>query len=158
MLCFLVVMSHSAGAQHETREICMRVAYSGSRCKGVTKSYQLNNSSLMRNPCGAKTRQGYRSGLLQRVLAFSQAEQVNTIQLPTMPGLLQTQAEHFTKTKYVMALCAEFLGSMLFTFTGSALLSVALADPKNPNVVLAALGNAAGITVAGKGSLKRPLS
>jgi len=102
---------------------------------------------------------------LQRVLALGgtseynpQAEQVNTIQLPTMPGLLQTQAEHFTKTKYVMALCAEFLGSMLFTFTGSALLSVALADPKNPNVVLAALGNAAGITVAGKGSLKRPLS
>lgn len=34
----------------------------------------------------------------------------------------------------------------------------ALADPKNPNVVLAALGNAAGITTAGKGSLKRPLS
>ncbi|KAL0039983.1 hypothetical protein WJX79_001515 [Trebouxia sp. C0005] len=65
-----------------------------------------------------------------------------------MPGLLQTQAEHFTKTKYVMALCAEFLGSMLFTFTGSALLSVALADPENPNVVLAALGNAAGITIA----------
>ncbi|DBA82268.1 TPA: hypothetical protein ACH3X2_000536 [Trebouxia sp. C0005] len=79
----------------------------------------------------------------------SQTTQVNTIQLLTMPGLLQTQAEHFTKTKYVMALCAEFLGSMLFTFTGSALLSVALADPENPNVVLAALGNAAGITIAG---------
>ena len=66
-----------------------------------------------------------------------------------MPGLLQTQAEHFGKTKYVMALCAEFLGSMLFAFTGSALLSVAKADPSNPNVVLAALGNAAGITIAG---------
>ena len=48
-----------------------------------------------------------------------------------------------------MALCAEFLGSMLFSFTGSALLSVALADADNPNVVMAALGNAAGITVAG---------
>ena len=67
----------------------------------------------------------------------------------TMPGLLQTQAEHFTKTKYVMALCAEFLGSMLFSFTGSALLSVALADAAEPNVVMAALGNAAGITIAG---------
>ena len=66
-----------------------------------------------------------------------------------MPGLLQTQAEHFTKTKYIMALCAEFLGSMLFSFTGSALLSVALASPTDPNVVMAALGNAAGITVAG---------
>lgn len=66
-----------------------------------------------------------------------------------MPGLLQTQAEHFTKTKYIMALCAEFLGSMLFSFTGSALLSVALADATDPNVVMAALGNAAGITVAG---------
>ena len=66
-----------------------------------------------------------------------------------MPGLLQTQAEHFTKTKYVMALCAEFLGSMLFSFTGSALLSVALADAAEPNVVMAALGNAAGITIAG---------
>ena len=66
-----------------------------------------------------------------------------------MPGLLQTQAEHFSKTKYVMALCAEFLGSMLFSFTGSALLSVAKADPSDPNVVLAALGNAAGITIAG---------
>ncbi|KAA6418398.1 MAG: hypothetical protein FRX49_11654 [Trebouxia sp. A1-2] len=65
-----------------------------------------------------------------------------------MPGLLQTQAEHFTKTKYIMALCAEFLGSMLFSFTGSALLSVALASPTDPNVVMAALGNAAGITVA----------
>ena len=48
-----------------------------------------------------------------------------------------------------MALCAEFLGSMLFSFTGSALLSVALASPTDPNVVMAALGNAAGITVAG---------
>ncbi len=66
-----------------------------------------------------------------------------------MPGLLQTQAEHFTKTKYIMALCAEFLGSMLFSFTGSALLSVALADATDPNVVMAALGNAAGITIAG---------
>ncbi len=66
-----------------------------------------------------------------------------------MPGLLQTQAEHFTKTKYVMALSAEFLASMLFTFTGSALLSVAKADPDNPNIVMAALGNGAGITIAG---------
>ncbi len=158
MLCFLTLMSHSAGAQHETRELCMRVAYSGSRCRAMTKSYQLNSISLMQNPCGAQKRQGYRSRLLQRVLALSQAKQANTIQLLIMPGLLQTQAEHFTKTKYVMALCAEFLGSMLFTFTGSALLSVALADPKNPNVVLAALGNAAGITVAGKTSLKWSLS
>ena len=116
----------------------------------MTKSYQLNIISVMQNPYGAKKRQGYRSRLLQRVPALSQAEQANTIQLLTMPGLLQTQAEHFTKTKYVMALCAEFLGSMLFTFTGTALLSVAKADPANPNVVLAALGNAAGITVAGK--------
>ena len=67
-----------------------------------------------------------------------------------MPGLLQTQAEHFSKTKYVSAICAEFLGAMLFAFTGSALLSVAKADPANPNVVLAALGNAAGITIAGE--------
>ena len=66
-----------------------------------------------------------------------------------MPGLLQTQAEHFSKTKYVMALCAEFLGSMLFSFTGSALLSVALANPDDPNVVMAALGNGAGIAIAG---------
>ena len=66
-----------------------------------------------------------------------------------MPGLLQTQAEHFSKTKYVMALCAEFLGSMLFSFTGSALLSVALANPEEPNVVMAALGNGAGIAIAG---------
>ena len=66
-----------------------------------------------------------------------------------MPGLLQTQAEHFSKTKYAMALGAEFLGSMLFSFTGSALLSVALADKSDPNVVMAALGNGAGIAVAG---------
>lgn len=67
-----------------------------------------------------------------------------------MPGLLQTQAEHFTKSKYVMALCAEFLGSCLFSFTGSALLSVALANPDDPNVVMAAIGNGAGIAIAGK--------
>lgn len=66
-----------------------------------------------------------------------------------MPGLLQTQAEHFTKSKYIMALCAEFLGSCLFSFTGSALLSVALANPEEPNVVMAALGNGAGIAIAG---------
>lgn len=66
-----------------------------------------------------------------------------------MPGLLQTQAEHFTKSKYSMALCAEFLGSCLFSFTGSALLSVALANPEEPNVVMAALGNGAGIAIAG---------
>lgn len=69
-----------------------------------------------------------------------------------MPGLLQTQAEHFTKSKYIMALCAEFLGSCLFSFTGSALLSVALEDPEAPNVVMAALGNGAGIAVAGTAS------
>ena len=67
-----------------------------------------------------------------------------------MPGLLQTQAEHFSKTKYVMALGAEFLASMLFTFTGSALLSVAKANPADPNIVMAALGNGAGIAIAGK--------
>lgn len=47
-----------------------------------------------------------------------------------------------------MALCAEFLGSCLFSFTGSALLSVALANPSEPNVVMAALGNGAGIAIA----------
>lgn len=75
-----------------------------------------------------------------------------------MPGLLQTQAEHFTKSKYVMALCAEFLGSCLFSFTGSALLSVALANPEEPNVVMAALGNGAGIAIAGEPQNKHLVS
>lgn len=72
-----------------------------------------------------------------------------------MPGLLQTQAEHFSKSKYIMALCAEFLGSCLFSFTGSALLSVALANPEEPNVVMAALGNGAGIAIAGTQSRQK---
>ena len=52
--------------------------------------------------------------------------------------------------RYVIALLAEFLGSMLFSFTGSAILYVALNVFTEPNIVMAALGNGFALTVAGR--------
>ncbi|KAK9856832.1 hypothetical protein WJX84_010082 [Apatococcus fuscideae] len=64
-----------------------------------------------------------------------------------MPGLLQAPPERFGKTRYLIAAIAEFIGSGLFSFTGTAILAKATAGAE-PDVVWAALGNGLALAVA----------
>ena len=66
-----------------------------------------------------------------------------------MPGLLQAPPERFGKTRYLIAAIAEFIGSGLFSFTGTAILAKATAGAE-PDVVWAALGNGLALAVASK--------